>query len=101
MTLKTQITTDLDVFLNDDEYADEGTYTPTVGAAVTGNVILDQDYDGSEGVGSYRYFAYAKASFLGSAKPGDSVAIDGVTYKVKNPPDVDGTGMCIVELSID
>ncbi len=100
MTFKTQIAADLDVFFNSDEFADSAIFTH--GATVaTIKVILDKEYDGSEGMGSYRYFMTAKTSDVAAAIPGDIMVINSVTYKVKEPPHHAEDGTSIIELSID
>lgn len=43
MTLKTQMTTDLSVFFDSDEFAESVTYTPTGGEATTITAIVVQD----------------------------------------------------------
>ena len=44
MTLKTQMIEDMDIFYNEDEFAEEVAYTPLGGAQVIIPAIIDRDY---------------------------------------------------------
>ena len=48
MTLKTQMAADMAVFYNTDDYAEEITYTPTGGDAVTITAIVTRDADNQD-----------------------------------------------------
>ena len=79
MSFKTQIATDLDVFLDTDEFAQEITYA---GGTVNAIVILD-DLTPELGAASNQGLIYIKISDLSSAPSyRDSVVTDGATWKV-------------------
>ncbi len=84
---KDQLTSDLDVFFNTDEFAEAVTYTPSGGSAVSISAIVDRA-DGSRregGLSSLQYEAMiqVKASDLvARPKYRDKVTIDGIDYVV-------------------
>jgi hypothetical protein len=93
---------DLDsVFFNTDDFAESCTYTPAAGSAVVISVIFDKLYDGQSGVGSFRYFCTAKTADVSAAKPGETMVIGGVTYKIKDPPHNTNDGTSEIELSLE
>jgi len=101
MTLAAQLTTDLSVFFNTDEFAVAASYTPSGGTAKTINVIFDKDYAALSGVGDYRDVCLAKASDVSAAKPGETLVIGSTTYKIKEPPRHTADGITELELTID
>ena len=68
---------------------------------VTIKVIFDKDYDPLSGVGGFRYHCLAKTADVLNAKPGETLVIDSVTYKIKEPPHHTGDGTSEIELSSD
>lgn len=108
MTLAADMITDLAVFFNDDEFAAEATYTPSVGAAVKFNVIFDDGYSGSTPfeveIETTIPRALAKTSDVTSYAIGTALSIGGTTYyiigKHKDPPD-GGPGTTLLILSTE
>ena len=102
MTLKDQIITDLDVYVNPDEFGDAITYTPTGGDAVTIYGIFDADYsafspfDGE--VATSEPSVLCKTSDVAAIKTNEPMVIEGVTYRINGPGEPDGTGMTRVRL---
>ena len=79
MSFSTQLTTDLDVFLNTAEYAKSITYA---GEAINAIVILD-DLTPALGPDSFQGKIYVKVSDLSSVPSyQDTVVIDGETWTV-------------------
>lgn len=106
MTLKADMITDLDEFFNVNEFADAAIYTPAfiapaIAAPVTIKVIINKEYDAMSGVGGFRYYAQAKTADVAAAKSGETLVIDSVTYKIKEPPHYNDDGISEIELSID
>jgi len=102
MTLKTDMIADLDsVFFNVDEFAVAGIYTPTGGTATSIKVLFHKEYDELSGAENYRYWLEAITSDVSAAKVDEPIVIEGVTYKIKEPPHHTGDGMSIIELKID
>lgn len=96
MTLAADILTDLDVFLNSDEFAVSATF-----GATTTKVLLDKEDGNLLGMDGTRITIQGKTSVFSTAKPGDAITVAGTSYKVKNPPFHGTDGMSIIELSID
>ena len=69
MTLKTQIASDLSAFFNTDEFAEDISYTPSGGDAVSISAILE-DMD---------------PSIMAEAPPADSMVLHVPTADVSNP----------------
>ncbi len=106
MTLKADMISDLTEFFNTDEFAVSAIYTPAyvapaVAAPVTIKVIFNKEYDVMSGVGGFRYYCLAKTGDVAAAKPLETMVIDSVTYKIKDPPHHTGDGTSEIELSID
>ena len=74
---------------------------PATPAPVTVRVIFSKEYDAMSNVGGFRYYLLAKTSDFATAKPGETIEINSVTYKIKAPPHHTGDGMSEIELSID
>lgn len=96
LPLSEDITT---VFLTD--FAVDAVFTPQGGAASAGKVIFDNAFlrvDVYEQVESSGPAAHGSASFLGAAKHGDTLTVNGTVYTVIGVQP-DGTGMVTVILS--
>jgi len=74
---------------------------PATPAPVTVNVIFNKEYDAMSNVGGFRYYVLGKTSNFATSKPGETIVIDSVTYKIKGPPHHTGDGTSEIELSID
>lgn len=80
MTLAEQLTTDLDVFFNADEFAQAVTYNSAAITAVESYAELMPD---NEGISIKRQkILYVKASDVAAPAYRDEVVIDGVTWYV-------------------
>ncbi|MEN6623606.1 MAG: hypothetical protein ABFD50_18930 [Smithella sp.] len=103
MTLKTDMASDLDnVFFSTDEFAVAAVYTPSDGTASSIDVIIDKEAPGTTfGMSGTRITCTAKASDMPAANPGETLIIEGTTYKIKNPPHYTADGIIEMELSID
>lgn len=101
MTLAADLLTDLTVFFNSDEFAVSATYTPSGGSAKTIKVIWDKDDAALMGMAGTRITCIAKTSDVSAAKPKETVAIGGTTYKIKEPPVHSTDGTTFIELGID
>lgn len=102
MTLKEDIASDLDsVFFNANEFATQATYSPASADDVEIEVIFNREYQAVLGMEGYRYWIEAKTADVEDCTPGESIVIDGTTYKIKEPPRHGDGGVSIVELSID
>ena len=102
-------TEDLDVFFDIDEHAVAATYTHSGVAAVSTNVILDNEYSAPDGTGivglsSSAPVATGKTSVFSNAARGDTLAlvVEGasVTFKITEVMH-DGTGVTLLRLSRD
>lgn len=101
MTLKTDMTADLAVFFNSDEFAVAAVYTPTTGTEKTINVLFDREYAESMGMSASRISCICKTADIVGAVPRETLAISGTTYKIKEPPHDTADGTSVIELSID
>lgn len=88
MTFKTQLTTDLAVFFNTDEFAESVTYTPSGGTAKVINAIVTYG-EGEEYKGADAYNIEATMEIQANATNGiatvgvgDSITIGTDTWKV-------------------
>lgn len=92
------------VFLDVDEFGIEATYTPVSGGgSTTIRGIFDNEYMTAEGdpagaATRMPRFLCREADLTSNGKEGDTLVVDGVTYKVKSEPHSDGTGMTILWL---
>jgi hypothetical protein len=108
MTLAADLTTDLSIFFNDDEFAVEATYTPGVGSPVTFKAIFDDGYSGSNPfeveIDTTAPQALAKTSDVSGYAIGTALTIGGATYyitaKHKDPP-AGGPGTTVLLLSTE
>jgi len=94
-----------DVFLNDDEFAEEITYTPSVGDAKTIKACIDRGTfgeqpapDGSQTIKTARLWICTDAT-AGVAAPAlqDTVAFDSLTWTVQ---EIDGPAGGMVLLTV-
>lgn len=91
MSLASQLSTDLNVFFDTDDFAVSGTYTPSGGSATVIKVILDQPFaavDPLTGVSidTHDFEAICRYSDVSAAGPGATVVISETTYYVTNQP---------------
>ncbi len=102
-TLKDDILTDRDVFLDEDEFAEEFVFSRS-GATI--NCIFDDAFEvaveGGQGVETSAPQVIAKDSDVTGIVQGDTLTrvSNSVVYKVTKPMP-DGTGMTVVLLSQD
>ena len=86
MTLKTQMTTDLAVFFNTDEFAENVTYTPTGGEAATIPAIVERDDPFQEayvrGEETATCQIHVKKSDVATPQFGDTFAFDSQTWEL-------------------
>jgi hypothetical protein len=105
MSFKDQLTADLDaVFFNTEEFADGATLTTGSGAsAITTSisVFIDKGYRETQGVENYSISALCKTSDVTAVRPGDTVALAGITYKVLGPPEHSSDGTSTLYLTED
>lgn len=87
-------TTDLDITVA------ATTATPSYPDAVSTNVLFNKADGALFGMEGTRIWIEGKTSVFASAKPGETIAIGGVTYKIKGPP-IHADGTSKIELSID
>ncbi len=99
MTFKTDLTTDLDVFINADEFAVDVTYN-----AATIQGVFDDEFssavEGEMGVESTVPQVTVKTSDVSSATHGETMTINSVNYNIIGIQP-DGTGMTLILLSED
>ena len=89
MTFKSQLTTDMAVFYNSDEFADAAVYSPVSGDDVPCNVIVDHDvliqadgYDAT--VATLGTTVTALVSDVGTLRRGDTFTLaDDTVYTVQ------------------
>lgn len=99
MTLRTDITSDLDTFLNSDEFATSVTYN-----SATINGIFDDAYKGinmtTGEVESTDPQVIVKSGDVSGIEHGDTITINSITYYVIGIH-ADGTGITTIILSRD
>ncbi|HDK41519.1 MAG TPA: hypothetical protein ENG93_02540 [Nitrospirae bacterium] len=100
MTLKDQLTSDIDMMLDTSEFAVTATYDGSTSV----NGIFDNDYEAADlGEGaveaSVPTFLY-KSSDISNVQQGMTLVVNGTTYKVREIRP-DGTGMTLLVLSED
>ena len=101
-TFLEQMVDDLAVFFDvTGGFAQNAVYTPAGGAAATIPVIFDRDEIPEMGMESARLYCEAKTTDVSAAKPGDTLVIDSVTYKILNPPRHSASGISEIDLTID
>jgi hypothetical protein len=92
-------TEDLDAFLDDDDFAYAATFTPTSGSAGTKNVIFDEAYLQSLGVGGGNPQAVGKASdFPDGTTRGGTLLIGSTTYTIQERELMDDGAMVRLQL---
>lgn len=82
-------------------FAQNAVYTPDGGVATTIPVIFDNIEVPELGMESAQIGCQAKTTDVAAAKPGETITIGGVTYKIKNPPRHNTGGITDIDLSID
>lgn len=92
MTLQDDLTSDLSVFFDTDDFAVSCTYTPSGGSASTINVIFDKQFPAQNGNEiTFTPAARVKTSDITGIDKNDTMVIDGTTYYVFEPgPDDNG-----------
>ena len=99
MTFKSDLINDLDIFLDDDEFAVEITFD---GGTVLG--IFDNEFavavEGEIGIESATPQVLVKDSDIAGATHGQTMTIDSVVYKIIGIHP-DGTGLTLILLSED
>jgi hypothetical protein len=104
MTLANDILTDLDSFINTDEFAKSVTYAPTIGTPKTVNVIFDNAFYEAHLLGapvdSMNPSCEGKESDFIGISGNDVITIEMVTYYVVGY-EPDGTGIIKIVLSKD
>jgi hypothetical protein len=97
--LSAVILADLEVFFN--EFAVDAVYIPATGPVATIKVIFDMDDGTLLGMSGFRYHCLAKTADVLNAVPNETLVIEGVTYKIKDPPHHTSDGTSEIELTID
>lgn len=99
MTFKTDLTNDLDIFLNSNEFAIDITYNST-----TIQGVFDAEFssavEGEMGIESTVPQVLVKTSDVSSAVHGETMTINSVVYNIIGIHP-DGTGMTLILLSED
>jgi len=94
MTFKEQLTTDLDIFINSDEFAEDATFTPVAGDAVSCSVLLDKAIEEQPnfeaGYSQTGVEIEALVSDVGTPGIGSTFLINSTTYTVKQIIENDG-----------
>ncbi|MCP4989340.1 MAG: hypothetical protein GY928_25775 [Colwellia sp.] len=99
MTFKTDLTTDLDVFINTDEFAVDITYNSTTIQGVFDNEFSSA-VEGEMGIESTVPQVMVKTSDVASVVHGEVMIIESVNYNIIGIQP-DGTGMTLILLSED
>ncbi len=101
-TFLDQTLDDLDIFFDvTGGFAQNAVYTPAGGSAAVIPVIFTRDEIPELGMESARLYCEAKTTDVAAAKPGETIVINGVTYKILNPPRHSANGTSEIDLSID
>jgi len=86
MSFLTDMTTDLSVFFNTDDFALSATFTKTGGSATTIKVLFDNAFNlinlGEVGLESTNPMASCKSSDVVGVAHADTLVVSGTTYKV-------------------
>jgi hypothetical protein len=99
MTFKDDLETDLDVFLNASEFATDITYKSATITGIFDNAYVVSALD-TDDVETLQPQVYVKSGDVVGIVQGDTMTINGITYKVISPQP-DGTGLTLVILSRD
>ena len=99
MTLKDDITTDLDTFLNSDEFGVNITYDAGTIKGVFDNEFIESNQD-EISVEDFQPQVIVKSSDIPGLSHGDTMTIESVDYNVIGIQP-DGTGLTLVILSKD
>jgi hypothetical protein len=106
MSLLDQIDSDLDTFINDDDFAIEAIYTPKEGDSKIIKVIFDDAYKqmniqtGVESGGTSATVKDSDIEGITKGEDGDTLEINDIVYSIIGV-EPDGTGMTILRLSED
>lgn len=100
MTLKADILTDLDTFLNTDEFAVQVTYNSTTINGIF-DIFFVEDPQGETGVETKRAQVTVKSSDVVGIAHDDTMIINSVTYNVIGVQPPDDTGLTDILLSED
>lgn len=98
MGLKDLLESDMSHMLNTDEFAVDGTYTPSGGVASVIKVIFDNEFMAVEGVLSSDPAVTCKTSDMPNPRRNEPIVIGAVTYYIREGHP-DGTGMSLILLS--
>lgn len=100
MTFKDDLTTDLDIFLNSNEFAVDVTFNAATIRGIFDNefiALLEREGIGVEGAGPQCLF---KTSDVSTAIHGDTMTIESIVYNIIGIQP-DGTGLTRILLSED
>ena len=101
-TFLDQTMDDLSVFFDvTGGFAQNAAYAQEGAAATTIPVIFDNIEAPELGMESASIICQAKTVDIAAAKPGETLTIGGVTYKILNPPRHNTGGISEIDLSID
>lgn len=101
-TLQHHVLDDLDVFFDvTGGFAREAIYIQSGYAPTVIPVLFDQIDGAMLGMEGTLITVTAKTADVAAAKPGETLAINGVTYKIKSPPVHDAHGTTTIDLTID
>lgn len=76
-------------------------YTSSGGTSTSIRVLFHRDYAPELGIEGHHVWIEALTSDVSTAKPGESITVDGITYKIKSPPQREDDLMSLIELSLD
>jgi hypothetical protein len=99
MTFKDDLTTDLDIFLNSNEFAVDVTYQSATIKGVF-DAPFESAVEGEMGIESTLPQVLVKTSDVASAVHGQTMTINSVVYQIIGIQP-DGTGMTLILLSED
>ena len=98
-TLADLLTSDLDLFFNTNEFAVGAVFTPAGGLSRTIPVLFDKEYAAIQGVASYQVTITCKSTDVVGAARGDTFAIAGTTWYMKDVAIDVGDGLTVIELT--
>lgn len=99
MTLKDDLTSDLDIFLNNEEFAIEVTYNLTTFNGIYDNAFID-DQQGGIQAETLDPQIMVKTSDVSGLTHGETMTVNSVAYKVREIQP-DGTGLTRILLTRD
>ena len=102
MTLLNQILLDLDsTVFNQADTAREAIFTRGSAAPVTTNVVVFKNFQQTQGMENYQITALGKTAVFSAARAGDTLLINGITYKILGPAEHGGFGVTKLYLTED